>query len=116
MTEMRVTRLADAPAYIAPAHHGVAALRLQGRETGPTEHFWVGLSYYLPGGGTDEVRTSQETVYVVLDGELVIRADGREEVLGPQDSVYLPMGTVRRLDNRSARTATLLVAIANPAG
>jgi quercetin dioxygenase-like cupin family protein len=112
--EMRVTRLTDAPAYVAPAHHDVAAFRLQGREAGPTEHFWVGLTYYLPGGGTDEVPTGQETVYVVLDGELTIHADGRAETLGPQDSVHLAPGTPRRLENRTARTATLLVVIASP--
>ncbi len=112
---MRVTRHADAPGYVAPAHHGVATLRLQGHEAGPTERFWVGLSYYLPGGGADENLTGEETVYVVLDGQLVVRADGREEEVGPHDSVYLPKGTARRIDNRSARPATLLVIIGNPA-
>jgi uncharacterized cupin superfamily protein len=110
---MRVTRLAGAPGYVAPAHHDVATLRLQGHEAGPTERFWVGLSYYLPGGGADEGPTGEETVYVVLDGTLVVRADGREEELGPHDSVHLAKGTVRRVDNRSARPATLLVIIGN---
>lgn len=110
---MRVTRLARAPGYVAPAHHDVATLRLQGHEAGPTERFWVGLSYYLPGGGADEGPTGEETVYVVLDGTLVVRADGREEELGPHDSAHLAKGTVRRVDNRSARPATLLVIIGN---
>jgi len=92
----------------------VATARLQGHEAGPTERFWVGLSYYLPGGGADESPAAAETVYVVLDGALVITADGRSEEIGPLDSVHLPKGTVRRVDNRSARTATLLVIIANP--
>jgi quercetin dioxygenase-like cupin family protein len=52
---------------------------------------------------------------VVLDGTLVIRADGREEEIGPLDSVHLPKGTRRRVDNRSPRPATLLVIIANRA-
>ena len=111
---MRVTRHAEAPTYVAAAHHGVATLRLQGHEAGPTERFWVGLSYYLPGGGADETPTGEETVYVVLDGELAVQADGREEVLGPHDSVHLPQGTTRRVDNRSASPATLLVIIGNP--
>jgi len=111
---MRVTRHADAPGHVGPAHHGVATLRLQGHEAGPTERFWVGLSYYLPGGGADENPTGEETVYVVLDGELVVQADGREEVIGTHDSVHLPQGTRRRVDNRSARPATLLVIIGIP--
>jgi quercetin dioxygenase-like cupin family protein len=115
---MRVTRHAAAPGYQAAAHHGVATLRLQGHEAGPTDRFWVGLSYYLPGGGADETPAGEETVYVVLDGSLVVQADGKEEELGPLDSVHVPKGTVRRVDNRSARPATLLVIIGNrpPAG
>jgi quercetin dioxygenase-like cupin family protein len=117
---MRVTRHAEAPGYVAPAHHGVATTRLQGHEAGPTERFWVGLSYYLPGGGADESPASEETVYVVLDGTLVVQADGRDEEIGPLDSVHLAKGTVRRVDNRSSRPATLLVIIGNrppvPAG
>lgn len=110
---MRITRHVSAPGYVAPAHHDVAAMRLQGHEAGPTERFWVGLSYYLPGGGADESPTAEETVYVVLDGTLVVQADGREEEIGPLDSVHLPKGTLRRVDNRSARPATLLVIIGN---
>ena len=117
---IRVTRHAEAPGYVAPAHHGVATTRLQGHEAGPTERFWVGLSYYLPGGGADESPASEETVYVVLDGTLVVQADGRDEEIGPLDSVHLAQGTVRRVDNRSSRPATLLVIIGNrppvPAG
>jgi quercetin dioxygenase-like cupin family protein len=117
---MRVTRHAEAPGYVAPAHHGVATTRLQGHEAGPTQGFWVGLSYYLPGGGADESPASEETVYVVLDGTLVVQADGRDEEIGPLDSVHLAKGTVRRVDNRSSRPATLLVIIGNrppvPAG
>ena len=113
---MRVTRHAAAPGYVAPAHHGVATARLQGHEAGPTERFWVGLSYYLPGGGADESATGEETVYVVLDGTLVVQADGQEAELGPLDSVHLPKGTVRRVNNRSASPASLLVVIGNRPG
>lgn len=108
---MRVTRHTSAPGYVAPAHHDVATRRLQGHEAGPTERFWVGLSYYLPGGGADESPAGEETVYVVLDGTLVVTAAGQAAELGPLDSVHLPKGTVRRVDNRSARPATLLVII-----
>jgi mannose-6-phosphate isomerase-like protein (cupin superfamily) len=110
---VRVVRAAEAPAYHPPLHHGVDCRRLQGHEAGPTDRFWVGLSVYAPGGGADESPTAQETIYTVLDGELIIRSQGREAVLGPHDSVHLPKGTVRSVANESGRPATLLVAIAN---
>jgi quercetin dioxygenase-like cupin family protein len=115
VTGMRVTRLGEAPSYEAIAHHGVAGLRLQGQEAGPTENFWVGLSYYLPGGGADERPTAGETVYVVLDGSLRVTAEGETVTLGVHDSLHMPKGTVRRVDNVSPGTATLLVIIENPA-
>jgi len=46
----------------------------------------------------------------------VVTAEGREEEIGPLDSVHLPKGTLRRVDNRSARPATLLVIIGSRPG
>src|SRR3954471_24940786 len=46
----RITRAETAPPYFPAHHEGVAAYRLQGHESGPTERFWVGLSVYEPGG------------------------------------------------------------------
>ncbi|MDN3292608.1 cupin domain-containing protein [Streptomyces ficellus] len=116
MSPMRVTRLQQAPPYQPPSHHGVGAVRLQGHEAGPTARFWTGLSYYLPGGAADAAPTAEETVYVVLDGEVVVTADGHEEALRPYDSVHLAKGQIRSVENRSKRPATLLVTIALPDG
>jgi mannose-6-phosphate isomerase-like protein (cupin superfamily) len=111
---MRVTRLIDAPGYIAALHHDVAAKRLQGHEAGDTTHFWVGLSHYLPGGRADEAPTREETVYLLLAGELELTCDGRIERLDPYDSVHLAKGEVRSIRNRGIEPATLLVVIAHP--
>jgi quercetin dioxygenase-like cupin family protein len=112
----RITRAETAPPYFPAHHEGVAAYRLQGHESGPTERFWVGLSVYEPGGRATASPAGQETVYVVLDGELTLEADGRTTVLGRHDSAHLTPGTVRSVENRSDRPATLLVTIAVPAG
>ncbi len=111
---MRFTRIASAPAYSPPLHTGVDCKRLQGHEAGPTNRFWTGLSVYHPGGLAETSPTMEETIYTVLDGELTIVADGREEVLGKLDSVHFPKGEVRSVVNRSDAPATLLVAIAIP--
>jgi quercetin dioxygenase-like cupin family protein len=110
----RITRADGAPAYVPPRHEGVAAYRLQGHEAGPTERFWVGLSRYEPGGHATTSPAGQETVYVVLDGELTLDADGRTTVLRRHDSVHLSPGTVRSVENHGDQPATLLVAIALP--
>ncbi|WP_156297622.1 beta-D-galactosidase [Mycobacterium paragordonae] len=111
---MNVTRASDAPAYAAPAHHRVSTARLQGLEAGPTERFWVGVSLYQPGGKAEQATAPAETVYVVLDGELVICTDEGETVLGRLDSVHLAKGETRSIVNCSEEAALLLVTIAYP--
>lgn len=110
----RIRRAGEAPPYSPPLHKGVDARRLQGHEAGPTERFWVGLSVYEPGGVAETSPAAEETVYTVLDGEVVLTADDREETLRPLDSAHLSKGTVRNVENRGAEPATLLVVIATP--
>lgn len=110
----RITRAAEAPVYSPPLHDGVDARRLQGHEAGPTEAFWVGLSVYEPGGRADTAPAGQETVYVVLDGELTLETEAGTTVLRRHDSVHLPKGTVRSVVNHGDAPATLLVTIALP--
>lgn len=111
---MNITRASEAPSYVAAAHHGVATARLQGLEAGHTERFWVGLSRYQPGGNAERSAAPEETVYVVLEGELVVTTDEGETVLGRLDSVHLAKGETRSILNRSDREAMLLVTIAYP--
>jgi quercetin dioxygenase-like cupin family protein len=110
----RITRLSAAPAYDAPGHVDVDAVRLQGREAGPTDHFWVGLSVYRPGGVAQQSVAREETVYVVLEGEVTVTVDDQETALGAGDSVHLPRGTLRAVENRSDQPARLLVTMAIP--
>ena len=111
---MNVTRACDAPTYDAPAHHRVSTARLQGLEAGPTERFWVGVSLYQPDGMAEKAAAPAETVYVVLEGELVIYTDDGETVLGRLDSMHLAKGEMRAIHNRSDQEALLLVTIAYP--
>jgi quercetin dioxygenase-like cupin family protein len=112
----RITLVDKAPRYHPPLHDGVDAVRLQGHEAGPTQRFWVGRSLYQPGGAAQLSPAGQETVYVVLAGELTLAVpnEGIEQVLHPGDSVHLPQGTERSVTNASDRPAELLVVIATP--
>lgn len=111
---MRVTRIAEAPAYTAPLHSDVATVRLQGHEAGSTRKFWVGLSTYHPGGTAEKAPTREETVYVVLDGELVTTSDGEAVTMDRFDSVHFAKGEERSVENQSGQDALLLVIIAHP--
>ena len=108
---MQVTHLRDAHAYMAPLHHDVLGLRLQGHDATHTKSFWVGLSYFLPGGCADRSVTPFEKVYVVVEGELTLTTDENEQVLCALDSCVIPAGEYRAIVNRTNRVASMLVII-----
>ncbi|WP_043834535.1 cupin domain-containing protein [Muricoccus aerilatus] len=113
---MRVRRFQDAKPYEAPNHFDMKGLRLQGFEEGGPEKFWTGLSHFLPGGGAGPDSSPLEKVYVVVAGEVTVRAEGEEVVLGPLDSIYIGGNVVREVVNASNTVATMIVIMPYPEG
>jgi len=112
---MNVTRVADAPAYIAPPdHHAMRCLRLQGHEAGPASALWLGLSHILPGGGITLGASPLEKHYVVLEGLVTVVTETGEATLGRWDSVRLAPGEARALENRTTLPATIMLAMPLP--
>jgi quercetin dioxygenase-like cupin family protein len=111
-----VVRLADARPYDAPRHHGMSTLRLHGADASGAQAFTVGLSVTLPAGGAERGASPSERVYVVLQGELtVITAEG-ETVLAELDSVWIPPGDERAIENRTNRPVVFLVVMSQTDG
>jgi hypothetical protein len=112
---MNITRFADAPDYTAPNHFDMRCQRLQGREAGPAEQLWLGVSTLAPGGHTSLDASPMEKHYVVLEGELVLvsEVDGRREeaTLSRFDSCRFAPGEKRQLVNRSGTAARVLLAM-----
>ena len=113
---MHVTRFAQARPYEAPKHSAISTLRLQGWDASPTGTFWVGLSQILPGGGAAWDATPLEKVYVVLDGEVTVTTAAGDACLAELDSCWLEPGEARSVENRTNRTATMLVVMPYPPG
>lgn len=112
---MQVRRLAEAQRYDAPKHFDMRSLRLQGLEASAADFAWVGLSYFLPGGGAQMDAGALGKIYVVLDGEVTIDlADGTAHVLGKLDSCFIPAGEARAIRNAGNVMATMLVVMPNP--
>jgi quercetin dioxygenase-like cupin family protein len=107
---MQVKRLADAKRYDAPKHFDMRSLRLQGLDASAADFAWVGLSYFLPGGGAEMDAGASGKIYVVLDGEVTIDlAGGATHVLGKLDSCFIPAGEARAVRNAGNEVATMLV-------
>jgi quercetin dioxygenase-like cupin family protein len=114
---MHLVRSSEAPRYDAPGHSGMAMRRLQGREAGPSDSVWLGLSVIEPGGGTTLGASPAEKFYVVLSGQLEVFAQqGAQEtraVLEALDSCRIAPGEARRLHNPGDQPCTVVLVMAN---
>lgn len=113
---MNVTRIADAPEYQAPNHHDMTCLRLQGREAGPAQQLWLGLSIIEPGGRTGLDPSPIEKHYVVVEGELTLTGEvagqpAQSTVLRRLDSCCFAPGEKRQLMNHTDHVAKVLLAM-----
>ena len=108
---MNITRSDAAPLYDAPGHFGMRMRRLQGREAGPSDTLWLGLSEIAPGGGTTLDASPVEKLYVVLAGEVTISNGEDHAVLRCWDSCRIAPGERRALKNESQAPASVLLAM-----
>lgn len=110
---MKKVRLQDVKPYSAPKHFNMVAMRLQGKEETGIQKFWMGLSYFLPGGGAEWAYedSPSEKVYLVLDGEITVKSKTEELTLGPMDSLYLAPNEGREIINKTNKPATMLVVV-----
>lgn len=106
---MNVTRISDAPEYRPPEHFDMRCQRLQGFEAGPATSLWMGLSEIAPGGHTSLTASPLEKLYLVVEGEVVLRTGESEATLYPLDSCRIAPGEARALENRSSRTARIVL-------
>jgi quercetin dioxygenase-like cupin family protein len=103
----RLHRAGDAPAFQPEGHTGVSPVRLTG--TAPEESISVVLSSYEPGAHAERSPVPVDTVYVVLTGRLTVSLDSEQIELSRLDSLFLPAGCVRAVDNLTTETASMFV-------
>ncbi len=112
---MNVTRLNEAPEYVAPNHVGMKCLRLQGREAGPAVQLWMGMSIVQPGGSTGVDTSPIEKHYFVVQGEVTVisEIDGvkKHEILRASDSCRIAPGETREVMNHTQHEARVLLAM-----
>jgi glyoxylate utilization-related uncharacterized protein len=112
---MQITRLADAKRYDAPKHFDMRSLRLQGLGASAADFAWVGLSYFLPGGGAEIDAGATGKIYVVLEGVVtIILGEGVTHALSSLDSCFIPAGEARAIRNEGNVVATMLVVMPTP--
>ena len=111
---MKKVAFADIKKYgTPPKHFNVVSARFQGSAETGLQKYWMGMSHYLPGGGVEfsGAESAEEKVYFVLEGELTVKGETEEHVLGPWDSLYIGPHEARSIVNNTSRPATMLVIV-----
>lgn len=108
---MKKISLSQVKPYAAVKHFNMTALKIQGKEESGAQKFWMGLSYFLPGGGAEWAYEDnpQEKVYLVLDGEITVKNKTEEVTLGPMDSLFIGPNEGRSILNKTNKPVTMLV-------
>lgn len=110
---MKKVELKNVSPYNAPLHFDMKSMKLHGtEETGATK-FWMGMSYFLPGGGAEWAYEDSPTekIYYMLDGEMVVKSKDEEFVLKKGDSLFIGPNEGRSMINNTNQVASVLVVI-----
>lgn len=108
---MRKVEVNEAAAYNAPGHFDMRAIRLHSVEESQCENFTLGMSHFLPGGGTEYVEPPVELIYFILDGEMTVSNKEGKEIctLKKYDSMHFATGEGKSILNKTNLPATMLV-------
>jgi glyoxylate utilization-related uncharacterized protein len=112
---MKKVELKDVSPYLAPKHFDMRSMKLHGTEETGSKQFWMGMSYFLPGGGADYAYEDSPTekIYFVIDGEITVKSDNETFVLKKNDSIFIGPNEGREMINETNKVATVLVVISN---
>lgn len=107
---MDIVKFADAPFYYPPNHEGVTARRLQGDTASSADMAWVGYSDFPPGVVVPMEAGPIGKIYVVTQGELtIVESNGVRHSLAQWDSIFIPAGEARGVENDSGAPAAIIV-------
>ena len=110
---MKKVELQNVKPYQAPKHFNMSSMKLHGTEETGAKKFWMGMSYFLPGGGAEYAYEDSPTekIYVVLDGEITVKSKTETFVLKKDDSIFIGPNEGREMINETNQVATVLVVI-----
>ena len=86
---------------------GMEATPLVSKSVGAT-NITTGVNLFPPGTGLALHCHNTDEQVTVIEGEATVEIDGREEVLHPYDTTFVPAGLFHRFFNRSGENMRIL--------
>ncbi|HHU23423.1 MAG TPA: cupin domain-containing protein [Clostridiales bacterium] len=110
----KVVRKNEAYEYQAAGHFKVLTTRLHDPEDVNDGRITMGLSHFLPGGGTEFGSNALESIYYIVSGEMTLTTEDGETVLHAGDSFHCGPHTKKSVRNTGAESCQMLVCLVKP--
>ena len=116
MAGYKITKKDGTYVYTAPGHNECKCTRLHDPADVDGGRLINGLTHFLPaGGGTEMASNPAESIYYILHGQMLFKAeDGSETLLTDGDSVHIAGGYQKCVTNVGPDTAQMLVVLLPP--
>ena len=104
---MKVIRKGQGEPYEAPKHFNYWAMNKLRPDL--SKRLQVGVSHFLPNGGTEMSCSPIERAYYILSGSILVKGKNEEHLLGLDDLIYIAANEERSFQNQGTTPATILV-------
>ena len=117
MAGYKITKKDGTYVYTAPGHLECKCTRLHDPQDVDGGQLINGITHFLPaGGGTEYAANPAESIYFILEGEMMFKGeDGVETLLKKGDSVHIAGGSPKCVTNVGTESAQMLVVLLPPA-
>jgi quercetin dioxygenase-like cupin family protein len=105
---MKLFKVGEGTPYEAPHHFSFWGIKKVMPENG-SKNLTVGVSHFLPGGGSDASSSPQERVYFCIRGKITVKGKNEEYNLEEGDLIYIAPNEERSFQVANTQTATILV-------
>jgi len=113
--EKYIVKPHELPTYSPPKHSGTTNRRLLGPGPSGSSRMEVILGELEYGGQADpHVHQDLEQAFFILQGKAEMEIDGEKAVVGPEDFIFLPPGTVHRVTPMKGPPLRLLIIYSPP--
>jgi quercetin dioxygenase-like cupin family protein len=110
-----ITHIGDLPFYVPPGHSKTRNRRLLGPDSFGSNRVEVVLGEIEYGGQADpHTHSESEQAFLVLEGSALVEIEGKSQIVGAGDFIYLPAGVRHRVETLKGPALKLLILYAPP--
>ena len=115
----KITRRNEAYTYTAPGHFDVRTTRLHDPQDVNSGMVTMGLSHFLPGGGTEYGANDKESIYYIIEGQMYLECEVGtpneiKTTIYAGDSFHCGPGTKKSVLNTGTTSTQMLVVLVKP--